>query len=111
MPTRRRWRQQTRCQAVRLVGLGSEDWKDRGGYDAGSETRTKDIDWGLDVGSDDAATRLGVDSAMGRDIGHSVLLKYFTKRVMREKRWGESAEHPLRIIIRMVRGLGRIISY
>ena len=71
MPTRRRWRQQTRCQAVRLVGLGGEDWKDRGGYDAGSETRTKDIDWGLDVGSDDAATRLGVDSvdsAMGR--GH-----------------------------------------
>ena len=47
----------------------------------------------------------------GVDIGHSALLKYFTKRVMREKRWGESAEHPLRIIIRMVRGLGRIISY
>jgi hypothetical protein len=68
MPTTQRWRQQTRCQAVHLVGLGGKGQKERGGNDTGRETRTKAIDWGLCVGRDDAATRLGADSAMER--GH-----------------------------------------
>jgi hypothetical protein len=65
---------------VRLVGLGGKGQKEQGGNDAGSETRSKDINWGLGVGRYDAATRLGVDSAMERGHWAQTTFEIFYKK-------------------------------